>query len=588
MPEAPTSPSAPSRSKGNTDASGAPLALAPPAKGLAGGGSDGLGTRPLAVDAKGGKGQDSDYFGGAIQISLLQSPKGEVSPEKPVLDRQDSEDWVDALPESCVAPPGVLARRRRAISTPCVVGGASKDGAIRGSVIQKTPEQEQNLLTWLLLGSLSPWLKEMPEEDVMIAVPAFRQVIVAAGQHIIKQGDEAGLEFFILESGRLEAYKRDRNSDSGLGKLVGTYDKPGQSFGELALLHEAPRAATVVATAPSCLWSLDHDSFRILLHDNAIRRRERHTEFLKSVKLLQRLDLQAISQLVDSVKVEVFYEGEFVLLAGHLGSSFFIVEEGEAVARVNGVDARRYSRGSYFGELALIKDRPRAADVYATSSVLRVLKVDRPSFQRLLGPNVLFDGYDQGGGGSPTSPASNKSKGGVRFAPEDKLEQRYSVGQQPDVEKGKPMGLIPKEELTRLLSKTQQGRGVTFQEPGDADAGANLCIQSDELRDLVDSAASKGGLKEKKAAGRGPRGTGYIQADQLQKLLAEQEAMEEQEDEWDPVDSHEPPPRGMRGTGFVDAAMLQKLLDEAEVEDTDGEVPRKKFRLPCLCGGNPK
>lgn len=70
---------------------------------------------------------------------------------------------------------------------------------------------------------------------------------------------------------------------------------------------------------------------------------------------------------------------------------FYIIEEGEAVATKThepGKPAdvvKSYSKGEYFGELALIKGEPRAANIVATST-LKLVSIDRDSFKRLLGP----------------------------------------------------------------------------------------------------------------------------------------------------------------------------------------------------------
>jgi len=60
--------------------------------------------------------------------------------------------------------------------------------------------------------------------------------------------------------------------------------------------------------------------------------------------------------------------------------------QGQAYASKSGKTVMRYSPGAYFGELALLKEIPRQADVIAQGEDVQVLCLDRESFQRLLGP----------------------------------------------------------------------------------------------------------------------------------------------------------------------------------------------------------
>lgn len=46
----------------------------------------------------------------------------------------------------------------------------------------------------------------------------------------------------------------------GVGRCVGNYDNRG-SFGELALMYNTPRAATITATSPGALWGLVSEVF---------------------------------------------------------------------------------------------------------------------------------------------------------------------------------------------------------------------------------------------------------------------------------------------------------------------------------------
>jgi MFS family permease len=74
---------------------------------------------------------------------------------------------------------------------------------------------------------------------------------VATGEAVVREG-ELGEEFYVVAAGEL-AVRRD----GGEVRRVG----PGEFFGEVALLRTVPRTATVVATAPSTLVSIDHDAF---------------------------------------------------------------------------------------------------------------------------------------------------------------------------------------------------------------------------------------------------------------------------------------------------------------------------------------
>lgn len=78
---------------------------------------------------------------------------------------------------------------------------------------------------------------------------------------------------------------------------------------------------------------------------------------------------------------------------GKRGDDFYIIEEGEAIVYQRKppseqfIEVGRLGKRQYFGEIALILDRPRAATVKA-SGHLKCVKLDRPRFERLLGPCV--------------------------------------------------------------------------------------------------------------------------------------------------------------------------------------------------------
>jgi CRP-like cAMP-binding protein len=78
-----------------------------------------------------------------------------------------------------------------------------------------------------------------------------RRMKVPAGTELIRQGD-VGDAFYILEAGAMEAV-----IDDVAVRPLG----PGDSFGEIALLRDVPRTATIRATRASIVLALDREHF---------------------------------------------------------------------------------------------------------------------------------------------------------------------------------------------------------------------------------------------------------------------------------------------------------------------------------------
>jgi putative peptide zinc metalloprotease protein len=79
----------------------------------------------------------------------------------------------------------------------------------------------------------------------------------STGDVIVRQGDP-GDAFYVVREGKLEIRR------TGVQRRVATIG-PGDYFGELALLHGAPRNATVSAMTPGSLWKLGSRDFRELV-----------------------------------------------------------------------------------------------------------------------------------------------------------------------------------------------------------------------------------------------------------------------------------------------------------------------------------
>merc|ERR1712106_543516 len=199
---------------------------------------------------------------------------------------------------------------------------------------------------------------------------------------IIQQGNE-GDNFYIIDQGEVEIYV---NGEKVLN--IGE----GGSFGELALIYGTPRAATVKAASDVKLWGIDRDSYRRILMGSTIRKRKMYEEFLSKVSILENLDKWERLTVADSLEAVSFEDEEVVVKQGEAGNDFFIILEGTAIVTQfrndesdEPVEVGRLGPSDYFGEIALLLDRPRAATVNCRGP-LKCVKLDRDRFERVLGP----------------------------------------------------------------------------------------------------------------------------------------------------------------------------------------------------------
>jgi cAMP-dependent protein kinase regulator len=89
--------------------------------------------------------------------------------------------------------------------------------------------------------------------------------------------------------------------------------QPGESFGELALLYNAPRAATIVCKSDAQLWSLERGAFNAIIKTAVQKKREKYDDFLENVEILKCMEKYERTKLADAFKEEWFEEGDHII-----------------------------------------------------------------------------------------------------------------------------------------------------------------------------------------------------------------------------------------------------------------------------------
>ncbi|VCW91277.1 unnamed protein product, partial [Gulo gulo] len=160
--------------------------------------------------------------------------------------------------------------------------------------------------------------KNLDQEQLSQVLDAMFERTVKADEHVIDQGDD-GDNFYVIERGTYDILVTKDNQT----RSVGQYDNRG-SFGELALMYNTPRAATIVATSEGSLWGLDRVTFRRIIVKNNAKKRRMFESFIESVPLLKSLEVSERMKIVDVIGEKVYKDGERIItqVSRSLCSSF--------------------------------------------------------------------------------------------------------------------------------------------------------------------------------------------------------------------------------------------------------------------------
>lgn len=164
-------------------------------------------------------------------------------------------------------PPPASAMRRRASAA--AQGGVDPTRVNLNALpkVLKDDEAKQRIAACVgkstLMSGLSPEYKQA-------VIDCMKEVRAAQDEKVITQG-EIGDFWYVVEKGALEAWKKYEGEEEA--KKVKSYGI-GDSFGELALMFNQRRAASVVATEECVLWAVDQMTFKAVMMAAAMSSKE--------------------------------------------------------------------------------------------------------------------------------------------------------------------------------------------------------------------------------------------------------------------------------------------------------------------------
>lgn len=289
------------------------------------------------------------------------------------------EDEEDDMGEMVDLPKNRYGGNRR-VSVAAEKYNPEEDTSNEPAVIHPKTESEREYLmktmaAIFLFRSLDPKQKEKVI-DAMFG----REVV--PGDVVIEQGDD-GDNFYIIESGSYDILVNKNK--------VGEYKDKG-SFGELALMYNMPRAATIIAQVNGKLWALDRLTFRRIVLKSAFEKRKMYEQLLENMPLFKSLSSYERMNVADALFSKSFKKDEPIIKQGDDAQCMYFVETGQVrIVREQDGQSKEIKvceKGDYFGELALLTKKPRAATALANNDEVKCAILDVDAFERLLGPCV--------------------------------------------------------------------------------------------------------------------------------------------------------------------------------------------------------
>lgn len=254
-----------------------------------------------------------------------------------------------------------------------------------GSMIDSNPEQDLSGPVIELVRATALF-GDLPEQAIRQLSKAFRLVNMEAGDTIVSEG-ESGDRFYLIQAGIALVTKQGEFEEEVVGHLF-----PGDYFGELALLYNVPRNATVRCTTDMTVLELPQGAFDHLLRHSltaaaGIGIGIEMRQFLRQIPLFASFGPQKLTQLLSLLQPVVYEEGSIIVAKGETGDRFYLVKSGEVVVLNEAEEDMEHRAilgpGEYFGEIGLLRDIPRTATIRAASNV-ELMVLDRRDFEKLV------------------------------------------------------------------------------------------------------------------------------------------------------------------------------------------------------------
>ena len=181
------------------------------------------------------------------------------------------------------------------------------------------------------------------------------------GQKVVFSQGHSGQNFYIIESGSVEVLLN--------GERKAIIEASGY-FGEMALIYDTKRTATIKTLEKMSCWVMRGDNFREAIHSISKNSLEENKEFLLNLGFYNKMTDHQKDSFLSLLVVQVFKPGQRIVREGEKGQLMYLVKKGQVSVSVQGIQQRVLGPGEYFGEQTALYKINRTASVDAIDKVL--------------------------------------------------------------------------------------------------------------------------------------------------------------------------------------------------------------------------
>ncbi|GAB1470552.1 hypothetical protein MASR2M66_14300 [Chloroflexota bacterium] len=265
-------------------------------------------------------------------------------------------------------------------------------------------------------------LATLTQDQLVEVARHVKPQVFPPGASIIRQG-EVGDKFYILLDGKADVYL----NEPGGSQLQVTELRRGQFFGEMALLGNGVRTATVTASPHTqvSVAALDAKAFNKLITDSSTLRNEltgiiENRNIYNQLQAISSFDQKTLTDILKGRKPIEYEAGRDIIRQSDVGETFYLLLNGKVdIVIPDGqggeIIVNQLGKGAYFGEMALMGNKRRTATVRVSEgSTAQVVEMTAQEFEELVKSSEQFKQHVQSSAGTRKKELEGKGNRKVR------------------------------------------------------------------------------------------------------------------------------------------------------------------------------